>query len=94
MFLLVQLSQYYIKNIYKKKKYYTKYCGLYNQRSFSTQVGGLAIWIGHLGCRKLKLKTIREYLAGFQSLQLDCTLDIFEFEVYTHSIFQKIIIGF
>ena len=55
---------------------YTKYCAHFEKRPFPTQVGGLAAWIGHLGERRLKSKTINGYLAGFCSLRMDCTLDL------------------
>ena len=54
-------------------------------------MGGLTAWIGYLGEKKLKPKTIKGYLARLQSLLLDCTLDKTELEVYSHPIPQKII---
>lgn len=42
----------------------------------------------------MKSKTITEYLAGLQSLRLNCTLDKTELEVYSHPVLQKFIAGF
>ena len=72
---------------------YTEYCALFGKRPFPAQVGGLAAWIGHLGGRRLKPKTIKGYLAGLRSLRLNCTLDTAELEVYSHPILQRIIAG-
>lgn len=55
---------------------YTEYCALFEKRPFFVQVGGLVAWIGHLGGKKHKPKTIKGYLVGFCALRLDCTLDI------------------
>lgn len=41
----------------------------------------------------MKLKTIKGYLAGLQSLRLDCILDKAELEVYSHPMLQRIIAG-
>ena len=68
---------------------YTEYCSLFGKNAFSAQVGGLAAWIGHLGGRKLKPKTIKRYLAGLQSFCLNCTLDKTELEVYSHLILRE-----
>lgn len=72
---------------------YIKYCAFFKKRPFFAQVRGLAAWIGHLRGKKLKSKTIKRYLVGFQSLCLDCTLDMAELEVYSHPVLQKIIAG-
>lgn len=72
---------------------YTKHCALFGKNTFSAQVGGLKVWIGHLGGRRVKTKTIKGYLAGLQSLSLNCTLDMAKLEIYNHLILQKIIVG-
>ena len=81
-----------IRKIYAKaRNSYTEYCTFFRKRAFPAQVGGLAAWIGHLGERRLKPKTIKGYLAGLRSLRLDYTLDKTELEFYSHPILQKII---
>ena len=75
------------------RKSYTEYCTFFRKRAFPAQVEGLAVWIGYLGERRLKPKTIKGYLAGLRSLRLDCTLDKTELEVYSHPILQRIIAG-
>ena len=65
---------------------YTKYCTFFRKRAFTTQVGGLAAWIGHLEERRLKPKTIKGYFAGLRSLRLNYTLDRTELEVYSYPV--------
>ena len=66
---------------------------LFGRKAFPAQVGTLAAWIGHLGGRRSKPKTIKGYLAGLRSLRLDCTLDEAEPKVYSHPILQRVIAG-
>ena len=72
---------------------YTEYCAHFGKRLFPAQVGGLAAWIGHLGGRRLKPKTIKGYLAGLRYLRMDCIVDMAELEVYGHPILQRITAG-
>lgn len=60
---------------------FTKYCVFFGKRSFLAQVQGPAAWIGHLRVIRLKPKIIKGYLAGLQSLCLNCKLDKTELEV-------------
>ncbi len=46
-----------------------------------------------MGGKRLKPKTIKGYLAGLQSLRMECTLDKAELKVYSHPILQKVIKG-
>lgn len=57
-------------------------------------VGGIPSWIDYLTGKRLKAKTIKGYLAGLQSLYLECTLNEIELKVYSHSMLQKIIKSF
>lgn len=72
---------------------YTKYRALFGKIPFFAQVRGLETWINNLRRRRLKTKTIIEYLAEFQSFCLNCTSDIAKLGIYNHLIFQKIIVG-
>lgn len=73
---------------------YIKYCAVFGKRAFPTLVGDLTSWIGYLEGKRLKAKTIKRYLAGLQSLHLECTLDEAELKVYSHPMLQRIIKSF
>ena len=70
---------------------YVEYYTFFGKKSFSAQVKRFAAWIGYLGGKKLKLKTIKGYLAGLRSLCIECMLNKAKLKVYSHLILQKII---
>ena len=73
---------------------YTEYCVFFGKRPFLAQIGGVAVWISYLGEKRLKPKTIKEYLASLRFFCIHYIRDMAKLEVYGHPILQKITVGF
>ena len=74
------------------RKSYTTYCQLAtNFPPFPATIRSLSAWIAALGQRGLRPKTIKNYLAGVRSSQLDMGLG--DLEVFHHPVLDRIIAG-
>lgn len=72
---------------------YTKDCRFHGFAIFPATANFLAKWVGGLGQRHLKIQTIKSYITGVCSTQLDMGATRAELEIFHHPASERILIG-
>ena len=72
---------------------YTENCRFHGVPPFPATAHSLADWVGGLGQRHLKTRTIKAYITGIRSAQLDMGATRTKLEIFHHLALERIVTG-
>lgn len=72
---------------------YTNECAFRRTPPFPATVQSLASWVASLGHRRLQVKSIKSYITGVRSAQLDIGATRAELEVFHHPSLERLVNG-